>query len=305
MGKLIHIGAVDPLKGEGGVEQFARDLGSAWDGELQFLAYHNPTIPPWETAVRQNRNNLASGVISPDDIVVADGFYGLGLEDKVKRLIIVCHGSYAGMLREYNINPPPSFNSGLRSWLRQAASYQETAYRSGEVVAVSVSAAYDLYDLCDLAEIEVISNGVDTAMFHPPSAEEGWVEVAGNDERKGSDMISVLRAETPIASLGYEGRKCERWNKFGYAILPSRYEGGQYAALEALASGLTVVAYRSGFFDMDVEEDLFYGTYDYHQHAFSELMYRAEENPIDASWWVEKNASLEKFKREWASELAS
>jgi glycosyltransferase involved in cell wall biosynthesis len=303
MTRVVHIGAVDPERGHGGVEQFARDLQDARSDETVFLSYHNPDTPPWVVAERSNKLNLESGVIQSDDIVVADGYYGLGLAGKVARLIIVCHGSYGAMLREYNINPPEKIG-GMMSWMRSAAEQQERAYREGEVVAVSDASAYDLYDIYGV-QAHVIRNGIDLRKYRTTEAENGWVEVAGKDLRKGSDTVEWLREDgRDISRLGFKGEKEDRWLKFRYAILPSRYEGGQYAALEAMACNLTIVAYNSGFFDLDVGREYYYGTYDYFPRAFGYMMDDAERKPpLNPREWVYHNATIQQFKAEWRTFL--
>jgi hypothetical protein len=206
MGKIVHIGAVDPEVGHGGVEQFARDLRDTF-GEVEFLNYHVSSEPPWVTARRANEINLVSEAISEDDIVIADGYYGLGLAGKVKRLIIVCHGSYAGMLREFSINPTPSYGNS-RAWLLQAEKAQARAYFDGEVVSVSQHAAMELKEIYDL-DSTVILNGVDASEFCPGTPVDGrvFVEVAGGDERKGCDTIEAIKElGIQINTLGYDGK---------------------------------------------------------------------------------------------------
>lgn len=302
MSKFIHISAVNPDIGRGGVEQFARDLRTA-TGEMLFLSYHNPTLPPWETARTKNEENLAQGMIEPDDIVVADGFYGYGLHDgQVERLITVCHGSYAGMMREYMINPPPSFGPGLMAWLLEASRYQEATYRNSEVVCVSKGAEIELQEIYGPGlDVHTIRNGVDLALYTPGEG-SGWVCVAGNDERKGSDIIRHLRDnDQEISELGYDDEKPSLWRKYKYAILPSRYEGGQYAALEAMATNMQIVAYHSGFFNpLDVGEEYYVGTYDFFPRTFERLMVEMlDHEPMRPREWVQQHASIEQFRRDW------
>lgn len=299
--RYVHVAQMDPERHEGGVAQFARDLRSAIP-ELVF--YANPS--DYRGVERLNCDDLRTGIITSDDVVIADGYYGVGLGGNVKRLVTVCHGTYAGWLRGWGINPSPKFER-IRGWLLGAAKAQERAFKeSDDVVAVSESAALELWEIYRI-DAAVIINGVDVDKYQPcPSQSARVVEVAGDDERKGSDMVAELReVGWDIERLGYEGEKWERWQGFEVAFLPSRAEGGQYAALEAMATNKKIVAFRSGLFRVDVPERYFFGTSDYHRGTFDALLHaalecEAELNPRE---WVLEHATLEGFRKQWVKLL--
>lgn len=295
----MHVSQVDPDNHQGGVAQFAKDLKKAVP---ELVYYVNPV--DWRGVERLNADDLRVGVFSSDDVVIADGYYGLGLGGKVKKLITVCHGTYAGWLRGYTINPSPGF-SKIREWLFGAAQAQERAFKEAdEIVAVSANAALELWEMYRLDSLEIL-NGVDVSRYRPQEYIEGSIaEVAGNDERKGSDIIAEMRERTDlnIQPLGYEGEKWERWAPFEVALLPSRAEGGQYAALEAMAMNKKIVAYRSGLFRVDVPSEYYFGTDDYHWREFALLCQVAfDKRQFDTKprEWVLENATLEGFIKKW------
>jgi hypothetical protein len=227
-----------------------------------------------------------------------------------KRLIIVCHSTYAGWVRDWAINPPPSYAKAI-PWFIEAAGHQEQAYREADqLVAVSASAQEELWEIYRL-ESTLILNGVDTDLYYEDRvASESIVEVAGHDENKGSDITHRLRNEgVMIDGLGFEGEKVDRWKGYEIAFFPSRHEGGPYAQLEAMSMGKKIVGYKTGFLK-HLPDDLAWTTYDYHWTTFRDLLLEAmgstaspahalggDERPVRQ--WVLENATLEKFSESW------
>ena len=298
---IYHIGKMNPDTHPGGVAQFARDLKSAIP-ELKFIHFEGKQdVPEWRMS-----QMYALPLLSQDDIVIADGFYGFGLGGHVKWLIVVCHGTYAGWIRDFLRMPSENrAEESFLPYLMECQSYQERAYRECDsLVAVSTASAEDLWSFYRL-ESQVILNGVDTDLFCPPEHmrddQQKVVEVAGDDIRKGSDIITKLRSSgNKIHALGYDGAKHDRWKEFQIALLPSRSEGCQYAALEAMATGLKIVAYRSGVFRHDVPSDLIFGTFDFYWRKFQSLLDEARESDTRQTRdWVLNHASMERFRAAW------
>lgn len=304
MSRVIHISQFDPRKSEGGVALFARDLKRA----IPDLVYvYNPQANrPWNNVRSSNEYSLKNGGILAEDTVVADGYYGLGLAGKVERLITVSHSTFAGWLRDNLMLPYKGFDP---AWLVKAATAQEQAYReSDELVAVSTSAQEELWEFYRL-ESKVIFNGIDVELYRPGQMRgEGIVEVAGRDFNKGADMVSEVAAKGgyKIEPLGFEGEKHERWARnFYVAFLPSRHEGGPYAQLEALASGLRIVGYPSGYLKHDIPNNLAFTTYDYYWRTFSNLIKEALESQptFDGADYAGEVFGIDRFINEWRTYL--
>lgn len=314
----LHIGQMDPETHEGGVAQLARHLRVALGDDLEYTHFENVAVPYWKWIEQKQvwgpDTSLGpiDGVkytVKDLDAVIADGYYGLGLADIAKKLIVVCHGTYAGWVRDCSINPYPGWDEHL-PWFLEAARHQEQAYREADVlVSVSTSAQEELWDIYRL-DSELILLGVDTGAFKPDVLiPESVVEVAGGDMTKGADIISELRdsekGNLTIENLGFEGNKPDRWLGYQVALLPSRHEAGSYALLEALAMNKHVVGYKTGLLRHDVPDDIVRSTYDYYPGTFERMVREAfEDERPDTHSWVLENASLDLFCEKWQALLS-
>jgi len=305
MGRVLHISCKNPDAHAGGVAQFARDLRGALGGKVGFFYYDNPHVPPWVLARRVNERFVSMGAIRPDDTIVADGFYGLGLAGKVKRLIVVAHGIYSALLDEQDAHPPASYDE-VRPKFVDAARYQGEAFREcDDVVAVSRQVQKELRQY-ERVESDCILNGVDTEKYTPAKDGTGIVEVSGTNHKKGAPIVAAMRARGfDITPLGFDGDKWRRWQRYDTALLPSFYEGGQYAGLEAMAVNLKVIAYKTGIFKEDVPEDYFFATDVLSTDAFIALTRRAASKrpPLAPRDWILENATLALFSRRWVEKI--
>jgi glycosyltransferase involved in cell wall biosynthesis len=316
MSRYVHIGQMNPITHEGGVAEFAQHLRYALAGNgnsVHFAHVEGLPVPYWEWIQKMiNRHTTADEPlphtmtmrhpIGEYDAVIADGYYGLGLAGKAKRLIVVCHSTYAGWVRDWAINPPPSYKKHL-PWFMEAARHQERAYREADqLVSVSTSAQMELWDIYRL-ESTLIPLGIDTEKFKPDGLRPGTVvEVAGDDENKGCDIVRAVKEKgnIDINPLGFEGDKPERWKGYEVALLPSRHEAGSYALLEAMAMDKKVVGYRTGFLKYDVPTNFCWSTYDYHWRVFKDMILEAMQSEgRNPRQWVLENATLEMFKENW------
>ena len=66
-------------------------------------------------------------------------------------------------------------------------------------------------------------------------------------------------------------------------------------------TGKKIVGTKTGFFKLDVPDDIVSVTHDYHWRTFERMLVDslAEENSDDAINWVKENASLELFSKKW------
>jgi glycosyltransferase involved in cell wall biosynthesis len=296
---LVHISQFHPDKHQGGVAVFARHLRRVFR-DIKFLA-HEQLQEPWNALEPINIRFLSEGKIDPEDTVIADGYYGLGLEGRVKRLISVCHGTYVGWVRDWLMRPHPQLEKSI-PWFTKAAVKQEHAYRIADaVVSVCTSAQEELWDFYRI-ESERVLNGVDVDRFTPGESGVGITEVAGSDVGKGADIIGDLRekGQKNIQQLGFEGDKADRWRGFDVAVFPSRHEAGSYAQLEAMATNLKIVASHSGFFKSDVPRNLLDGTDDFYWGTFDRMIDQALHGEAwDVRSWVLEHATLKHFADGW------
>jgi len=291
MSSFVHISQFDPEKSEGGVAQFARHLKTVVPN-LEFMAMKND----WREMDHDWWDPPSS-----EAVVIADGYYGLGLGGEVKRLITVCHSTYAGWLRDALINPCDGISY---EWLLGAEELQERAYKeSDDLVAVSESAQEELWTFYRL-DSAMIHNGVDVEKFHADTyyVKDTICEVAGDDVNKGADIINELRNKggLNIQPLGFDGDKQDRWSVHEAVVMPSRHEGGPYAQLEAMAMNLKIVAYRSGYFKSEVPKGYLWSTNDLFWMTFQRLVKAAlgSEN-LNPREWVLENATLKMFQDNW------
>ena len=304
---IAHISQMDPETDRGGVAEFARYLSRALP-ELECL--FNPSAGHWAMAEAQNVERLNLGILNSDTTVVADGYYGGGLAGKVKKLVVVCHGTYAGWLRDMMRNYLPGFEKSYPR-LIESAKAQAKVYREADmVVSVSTAAQEELWEFYRV-ESEVVLLGVDTSTYMPgPIGGSPWriVEASGNNGLKGADIIGRLRQSAfSIENLGYGYHKPDRWREFRRFVMPSRHEGGPYALLEAMASGVSVIAHRAGLLIHDVPGNCVRATNDLHHSVFARMIEDAGEvtdseltaHEARALEWVQENASLETFADGW------
>lgn len=173
------------------------------------------------------------GLIKSDDLVIADGFWGCGLSNQ-NRVIVVCHGILAG-------------DVGVKHFLSQ---FQKHYIQGKHCIAVSRNSATECRKSYGVECRATIVNGVDLNIFHPPETKVkeftvGFIEPQGKIQlAKYSNLIdkikSTFKTRTIKGSWPYE--IAEEYQKCSAYLHLSRYEGCSYAVNEALASGLPVIA---------------------------------------------------------------
>lgn len=212
------------------------------------------------------------------DAVVTSGHLGYLVHHPAQ--VSVHHGTYRGSARAVyrTYNRRERFIRG-----RLLPPYERrSAAGAASVVAVSDSVARELSSLYGIPGAIVIENGVDLAHFRPAAPgeraaarrsfglpAEGMVAlfVGRVEYGKGStDILPWIAAKTAdrltvaaagaepgrlpgvlgLGDVGYE-RLAELYRACDVLVFPSRYEGGAYAVVEALASGLPVIASDQGY----------------------------------------------------------
>lgn len=261
------------------LQQAVRNLhGFAWEDLPDWQEYELKS-QDWDKAPLLNAWLLKEGHIDKDTTVIVDGFWGLGLEGKVYRLISVCHGSFAGAMVEHMKNP---WDNGFL--LGQSVRHQEAFWRDSgcEIVTVSHNVDWELTRLSGVEASVIIQHGIDMDIFHPapPLPEPGLIlEVTGGHPAKGSMIIEELRGmgyniEPFGVTSGDLKEEAERWSSATVALFPSHYEGCSYALIEAMSRGCNPVSYLTGL-ARDLPSECGEFIDDYSVEAFAHAIDRA------------------------------
>jgi len=289
----------------GGVEKFAHYLQMVFP-DLQLVSWEdcpdrieNEDKPDYDKASILNGWLLEEGLVGSRDTVIVDGYWGLGLQGKVGRLISVCHGSYFGRYVQSLIYP----------WGETVDPYeidaQEEAWSECEIVAVSESSWYELE--CLGLESTVIRHGVPLDIFRPLGKERHCYMHAAGSLRKGVDLISLLYDEVPdIRPMNERSGRLEkeaaRLNEAMVILAPTRHEGNSYFLIEALACGTPALSYATGL-ATELDERCGIVTGDLSGDNWQNLIENTDWESFSPREWAEENGSLERFKKEWKSFL--
>lgn len=310
MSKIVHISWLKRDDGSlGGVEKFAWLLREHVAPDMRIIAQRDfPGASVGLTHVLEQvgvvtYHALEQGMVDEDTTVICDGFWGMGLEGKVKRLISVAHGTWLGNFIENERNPWDDPDA-----LLYLADLQGTFWKDErvEIIAVSKQAAREV-GLATGREVPVILNGVDTTIFHGvESIDDKLVLHTADRPSKGSDIVGALEQTTDwrLGHLGVISGKLEneaaRWREGAIALFPSRYEGCPYAWLEAIACDLPIVAYKVGL-GVDLPAQCGEMVDDYHPRAFEEALRRVGENMAyyEPRQWVLDRADIERWAGQW------
>jgi len=246
------------------------------------------------------------GLIKPDDIVITDGFWGCGLSNQ-DRVIVVCHGILSG-------------DVGLQHPISQ---YQKKHMERNHVVSVSINAAQecirDYQFTCDT----VIMNGIDLDIFCPPQVPPGAFVLGTIDPMgkcritKFNGLIDRLKADFTIQNVqgDWPYAVAKEYQKCSAYLHLSRYEGCSYAVNEALATGLPIIATPTGLignyqaflneYKLPIGEILTSVTPTYEEVKASVLKVQREYSTYKPLEWCQKYCNFQLFKKEWTNYIAN
>lgn len=250
-----------PITASGGVPRWNRDMMLAfpeakhyswWDVIADVGDVHFP-MHEWDQAKILNKWLIKKKLVRKDDIVVTDGFWGLGLEE-FPNVVSVCHGNWSHTTQDdVDAGILPEFPNHHRE---QVNYRRKHLARSGRMVAVSDFIA----DQCKIQwgfEMPVINNGIDLDVFKPQSiklSRKRPVILHGvTNANKGFDHIQILKdklnADILLLDDAVSFFNLPKYEALGQASIfthPSAHEGNSYMLLESLACGVPIVSYNVG-----------------------------------------------------------
>jgi len=307
MHMLVHISQyIRSSRHVGGVEKGAWYLQRMLPGlELISVETHLPNYslhrnrPDWEQAALLSQHLLETHQVGAETIVIGDGFWGINLAGKVAKVINICHGLYIGVLVQHQIYPW----GADEDWLWNAAQAQGVALQQADVVvAIAPQVAREL-ELFYGIEATLVYQACDLDVFVPPK-EQGdlFLEVAGASAHKGKGMLTQLRQHFPIEYLnvhtGDIRDEARRWQQGRIAILPTHYEGGPRAVIEAAACGVPVVGYRTGLL-ADLPPECGVVIDDYSERSFIQAIHRVLEGDYNPRAYAERHHNMIAIAEQW------
>jgi glycosyltransferase involved in cell wall biosynthesis len=261
MRRIVTI-SYTPLDAPGGVPRWNRDIRDAfpdrdvihysWD-DLVDHAGINSSMPEWEKARVLNGWLIASRKVKFDDIILVDGFWGIGFVGTKFNVISVAHGNWSHTTLE-------DVKKGVQPEFPQHSAVQIDYRRrhlksGGKIVAVSEFIAHQNKIQWGF-DMEVINNGIDLNRFKPAEIKlprNRPIIIHGTTTaNKGFDHIEAVKkfdADVWLLDEAAHKLKLPKYEALAQADLfvhPSAHEGNSYMVLETLASGVPIVAYDVG-----------------------------------------------------------
>lgn len=269
------------LNAGGGVPKFNRDLHSAfperecrhyswWDHPFHPELDAQGMLPEWYKARELNQYLMSRGLVTRDDVIVADGFWADGYES-FPYAISHSHGIWSHLTAEdvaAGKQPDMPYHHAVQ------VAFRRRWIDSGRpLTAVSQFIANQLR-LQWGWDATVINNGVDTDLYRPMEYRSIYLQhpliIHGVNDRgninKGWDHIELLRlrAQTDPELLGCEvlslDEAYDRFRSFSdrhwqkhevltqadLVVHPSGYEGNSMFVAEAVACGVPILGYEVG-----------------------------------------------------------
>lgn len=317
-----------PTDAPGGVPRWNRDIKRffpeakhySWTDVVKDMG-RDVNLPEWDRARALNAWLKGKGLVKPDDIILTDGFWGLGLEG-FPNVVSVAHGNWSHTTKddvEKGIPPEFPLHHAVQVDYRRRHLSQ-----GGRIVAVSDFIAHQ----CDIQwgfKMPVINNGIDTGVFVPAERKlprkRPLVIHGTTTTNKGFDHIEILESslDADVLLLDRAAKKLglpkyEALAQADIVVHPSAHEGNSYFVAESLSCGIPIVSYDVGLmFETRLHDE---------DRKVGVIMDRRERNPqktvegvrqalerlrekdpiLDPRGYI-SNFSIERFGTEWRSYL--
>jgi len=296
----------------GGVEKFAYYLSKAVP-DLKLISWSdypgwiNVKQPDYVCAAVLNEYLLENGIVDDSTIVIADGYWGTGLQGKVGRLISVVHGSYFGRWLQSQVYPWGEA-VGMDHVFAQHDLWSD---ESVDVVCVSKDCADDLRRAGIDKDVEVIHHGIFLDIYRPPEERGELLMHGATSARKGADVIRALYDlfDIEVAPMNeFSGRMTREARRLGQAkmlIAPTRHEGNAYLLMEALACDVPLVTYTTGL-ACEMDDGCGEILDDISPYAVREAMRRLDRRYKVgmAREWAISHCDFDSFSKHWRSYCA-
>ncbi len=277
MARRVVLISFTPLDAGGGVPRWNRDVASAFpDREVvHFSWWDHPVrqtnvagiyeaLPEWQKAEMLGQYLTRERLVTPDDVIIGDGFWASIEDSRFKHVISVAHGIWSHLTKEdVEAGRAPEFPHHHAAQV----SFRRSHLRRGRpIVAVSEFIQREMRRQWDFPST-VINNAVDTERFLGLQPEQLDLARLGHrlfihgvtTENKGFDHIravaesgviddadELMLLDDAAAKYAEYGDKYHILAMASGVIQPSAYEGNSYFVLETMASDVPIVAYPVG-----------------------------------------------------------
>jgi len=237
------------------------------------------------------------GLVNADDIIIADGFWGMGFPNQ-RNVVIVVHG-----LLESSYHGHPLSKLQI-----------ECIKSCKHLVAVGPLPAFEVTEQCGCSVDAVILNSVDVDLFKPSDAinpKTVAVSWKGEDDDGIKNQLAdrLPGFEFNLVKGAWPDDIAGALKRSGVLVHLSKYEGNSYAVLEAMACGLPIVGtpvgllWRSGGeFGPSVLKS---ASMDDVVNAVLVALEHRDKFGKYNRMWVEANATLPMFIANWQKYLGS
>lgn len=261
--KIVLI-SFTPYDAPGGVPRWNRDFMKGFPGTVHYSWMDYQTRfpsdgqnePEWNKARILNNWLLKTNRIAKDDLIIVDGFWGLGIPANFN-VISVAHGIWSHLTAEdVAAGKKPEFPE---HHAQQVAYRRQHLKNGGKIVAVSEFIQRQM-SLQWGFKSTVINNAINLIAYRPIAKRKNirpLIIHGVTTYNKGLDHIEFLKNNLPnvdVLLLDEAAKKLDCSNCIALAhadlvVQPSAYEGNSYFVLETLACGVPIVAYDVGLLE--------------------------------------------------------
>lgn len=247
----------------GGVPRWNRDIRAAfsdrevihysWWSFVNETGVDHASMPEWERARILGLWLMSTGRVKRDDVILVDGFWGIGFAGTDLDVISVSHGNWSHTTDDdvkNGVKPEFPMHHAVQVEYRR-----KHLFSGKKIVAVSKFIAHQCKTQWSF-DMDVINNGIDLTLFRPAVSKlprkRPLVIHGTTTANKGMDHVEALRsldADVWLLDEASQKLNLQKYDALAQAdvfVHPSAHEGNSYMLLEALACGIPIVAYDVG-----------------------------------------------------------